>query len=360
MDQIGNLTKFWKNKRVLITGHTGFKGSWLSIILTLFKARITGYALKPKKNSLFIQAKLKNKLHNSYYRDINDHDFLEKVIKKDKPEIIIHLASQAIVLESYKNPYQTFKTNFFGTLNLLEIIKKNNFVKSAIFVTTDKVYKIKNKKKKYVEKDELGGTDPYSSSKVSQEILVNSYIKSFFSQSKKSFNKASTARSGNVVGGGDYSKNRLIPDLIKSINSNKPIFLRNPQHVRPWQHVLEPLNGYLILAKYQYQKKLSLSERTWNFGPLDRNFVNVNKIAIKSQKIFKKLKIRIAKKKINSFKETDVLKLSSKKAISILSWKQKWDIDQTLKKVFEWNNMKKNKISPYIICQKQIKEYFRF
>ena len=181
------------------------------------------------------------------------------------------------MLESYKNPYQTFKTNFFGTLNLLEIIKKNNFIKSAIFVTTDKVYKVKPQKKKYDEKDELGGTDPYSSSKVSQEILVNSYVKSF-SQSDKSSNKVSTVRSGNVVGGGDYSKNRLIPDLIKSINSNKPLLLRNPKHIRPWQHVLEPLSGYLTLAKYQYQKKLFISERAWNFGPLDKILLTLIKL----------------------------------------------------------------------------------
>ena len=263
MEKILKIKNFWKNRNVLITGHTGFKGSWLLIILKIFGAKVYGYSLKPKKNSLFEEANLKIKVSKNYFRNINDFNFLKKIIKKHKPEIIFHLASEALVLDSFNTPYKTFKTNLMVTLNLLEIIRNSDFVKSAVFVTTDKVYKKKNKLKyNHKEEDELKGHDPYSSSKVGQEVLVNSYVKSFFEYSNLK-TRVSTARSGNVIGGGDYSKNRLIPDLLDSLNKQK-LVLRNPNHIRPWQHVLEPLIGYLNLAQKQYQKKIKVKENIWN------------------------------------------------------------------------------------------------
>lgn len=348
---------FWKNKKVLITGHTGFKGSWLSIILNIFGANVFGYSLKPKKNSLFNEANVEKKIRKNYYRDINDFKFLNKIIKKHKPEIIFHLASEALVLDSYNSPYRTFKTNLIGTLNILEILKNLNFIKSAIFVTTDKVYKNKNKKNyNYKEEDELKGRDPYSSSKVGQELLVNSYVRSFFDYTKLK-NRVSTVRSGNVIGGGDYSTNRLIPDLLESLNKKKIFIMRNPNHVRPWQHVLEPLFGYLNLAQKQYQKKIKVKEYVWNFGPNKRNFISVKKLIDKIQYPREMIKVEKKNFKKNKFFETDVLRLSNKKAKKYLYWKPKWNLEYTLKKITEWNTSKKNNKSAYNICVKQIKEY---
>ena len=359
MEQILKKKIFWKNKKVLITGHTGFKGSWLSIILNILEANVYGYSLKPKKNSLFEEANIKTKICKNYFRDINDFNFLEKIIKKHKPEIIFHLASEALVLDSFNFPYKTFKTNLMGTLNLLEIIKKSNFVKSAIFVTTDKVYKEKNNLNySHLEVDELKASDPYGSSKVGQEILVNSYIKSFFNYTNLN-NRVSTVRSGNVIGGGDYSKNRLIPDLLESLDKNKIFVMRNSKHVRPWQHVLEPLNGYLSLAQKQYQKKIKVKENIWNFGPNNKNFISVENVIKKVQNLGVAVNIKKIKSKNKKFLETDVLKLSSKKAKKYLNWKPKWNIEYTIKKILEWNKLKNNKILVYKICVNQIKEYFK-
>ena len=358
MEKIINIKKFWKNKNVLITGHTGFKGSWLSIILKIFGAKVYGYSLKPKKKSLFQETNLKTKVNKNYFKDINDFNFLKKVIKKHKPEIIFHLASEALVIDSFNSPYKTFKTNLVGTLNLLEIIKNSNFVKSAVFVTTDKVYKKKNKLKyNHKETDELEGNDPYSSSKVGQEVLVNSYIKSFFDYTNLK-SRVSTARSGNVIGGGDYSKNRLIPDLLNSLNLQKKLVLRNPNHIRPWQHVLEPLIGYLNLAQKQYQKKIKAKENIWNFGPNNKNFVSVQELINKIQYLGIILKVKKNNSKKKKFFEAEVLRLSNKKAKKFLNWNPKWNLEYTLKKILEWNKLKKN-TPVYNICVKQINEYFK-
>ena len=206
--------RFWKNKKVFITGHTGFKGTWLSIILNLLGAKIYGYSLKPRKKSLFNQTNINKSLNSSTIADIRNFSLLKKKIHQFKPDVIFHLAAQPLVLESYKNPKNTYETNIIGTVNLLETIKKINSVKSVVIITTDKVYKINKKNVKYGELAELGGNDPYSASKASVELIVNSYIKSFFNDNKKK-TVISTARSGNVIGGGDYSENRLMPDIIQ-------------------------------------------------------------------------------------------------------------------------------------------------
>ncbi len=356
MGKIVNKKNFWKNKNVLITGHTGFKGSWMCILLHFFGANIYGYSLKPKKKSLFLQSNIGKKIKKNYFRDVNDLINLKKIINLHKPEIIFHLASEALVLDSYKNPYKTFKTNLLGTLNLLEILKNSNYVKSAVFITTDKVYK-DFKKKKYSEKDELGGNDPYSTSKVGQEILVNSYVKSFFKE-RKLKNRISTARSGNVIGGGDYSNNRLIPDLLNSINKNKKFIMRNPNHIRPWQHVIEPLVGYLNIAQKQYQRKIFVNENNWNLGPKDKNVIRVKEVVEKLKKLGANIKVKKISYKKNKSIETNFLRLNSRKAKKYLHWEPRWNLDLTLKKVLEWNKMKKNKMLVYNICTKQIKEYF--
>ena len=353
MENLANLKNFWKNKKVLVTGHTGFKGSWLVIILKYLNSKIYGYSLKPKKNSLYKSARINKLLSSNTFADINNYIKLKNTIKKIKPEIIFHLAAQPLVLESYKKPLETFNTNIIGTANLLEVIKSINSVKSVVIITTDKVYKINKKKLAFKETSELGGYDPYSTSKVGTEIIVNSYIQSFFQKSKLR-NCISTARAGNVVGGGDFSKNRLVPDIINSINNKTKLQIRNPNHIRPWQHVLDPLMGYLLLAKKQYLKKNLKQNHSWNFGPNSRSFKKVMDV-IKFMKSKKNFEYKILRKK--NYKETEILKLNSKKAHEELKWLPKWNFEDSLKFTIDWNNRVKKGLSAKIVCEQQFLMY---
>ena len=357
MDKINILKKFWKNKKVFITGHSGFKGSWLCIILKTLGAKIYGYSLEPETNSLFNQAHLKKILSKNYFKDIKDYKSLKNSINDVNPHIIFHLASQAIVSNAFVDPYQNFDTNIRGTLNLLEIIRVNKSIKSALIVTTDKVYKNENKKIKFNERDSLEGKDPYSASKVVQEILTFAYEKSFFSKNNLK-GKISTVRSGNVIGGGDYSNNRLVPDILDAINNKKILNLRNPKHIRPWQHVIEPLYGYLLLAKKQYENQLINIEPVWNFGPKKTNFINVAKICEIFKKYDSKLKTKVFKNSNNIYNESIVLMLDSKKSRKYLGWKPSLKIHQSVNKIMEWNNLKK-KMGAYKITEKQIIEYLK-
>ena len=355
MDNIKILKKFWKGKKVFITGHTGFKGSWMCILLNMLSSRIYGYSLKPKKISLFNQANCKKFIKKNYYENINDVKKLEKRINDVKPDILFHLAAQPLVSQSFIDPLETFNTNIIGTINVLNSVRKNKSLKSVVIITTDKVYKIKKTNKYYSENDELGGKDPYSASKVCAEIVTLSYINSFFKKTNIK-NKISTARSGNVIGGGDYSKNRLIPDIIKIINSKKIFELRNPNHIRPWQHVIEPMLGYLNLAQSQYQKKIIHINPNWNFGPNKKSFVKVIDIIKKIQKI-KKIKVKIKTKQ--NFFETEVLKLDSKKAKKFLKWYPKWDLNKSISNVIEWNDLFRKSKNAKKICEDQITNYLK-
>ena len=350
--QLISLTKFWANKKVFITGHTGFKGTWLCVVLKMLKSEIHGYSLRPKKTSLFNQSKISANLTSNIFADINNIKLLQKEIIRVKPEIIFHLAAQPIVLESYKNPVETFRTNIMGTVNLLNSIKNIKSIKAVVIITTDKVYKINKNNDSYKEDDLLGGFDPYSTSKVAVELIVDCYIKSFFKKSNLK-DKISTARAGNVIGGGDYSKDRLVPDIIQSINNNKKLIVRNPSYVRPWQHVIEPLIGYLLLAESQYNN-LKNKNHSWNFGPSIDNFKKVNEV-INIMKGFKNFNYIIDKS--NQLKETKILRLNSLKAQKRLKWKPIWNIKTTLKRVFEWNMLFKKGVSAKNICEKQILMY---
>jgi CDP-glucose 4,6-dehydratase len=349
VENISQLKKFWNKKKVFITGHTGFKGSWLCIILSYLNSNIYGYALKPEKNSLFNKSRIIKKLTNSTYSDINNIKKLKEKLKQSKPEIIFHLAAQPLVIESYKKPLKTFTTNIIGTLNLLECIREVKSIKSVVIITTDKVYKINKKDIKYKELDQLGGFDPYSASKVCTEIVVSSYIKSFF---KKTIlqNKISTARAGNVIGGGDFSKNRLVPDIIKAINNKKKLAIRNPNYIRPWQHVLDPLMGYLILAKKQYKNPINKNDHSWNFGPDNSNFKKVIDV-VEYMKEKEQFNYKLTKN--SKFKETSILKLNSYKAKTKLLWVSKWGFNEALNKTIEWNNLVKKGNSTKIVCEKQ-------
>ena len=346
--------KFWAKKKVFITGHTGFKGSWLSIFLTHLGAEVTGYSLPPNtKPSLFNLANIKKIIKKSIVSDVRNYSKLKSEIKKSKASILFHLAAQPLVRYSYLDPKETFDTNFSGSLNVLECIKQNKVVKTGIIITTDKVYDISNNKI-FKEDDKLGGLDPYSSSKVCVEFLFNSYLKSFFKEGNQ---KIATVRAGNVIGGGDYSLDRLVPDIYKSIKKEKKIVLRNPQAVRPWQHVLEPLSGYLLLAQNIHNKKFKKINQNWNFGP---NITSCKSVLYLARYLSKYLKLKIIISKKNSKKvfkpETSILRLSNYKSKNLLRWHPKWSINKSLDKIIEWNeNTRKHKYAN--VCIQQIKDY---
>ena len=351
-------SNFWKDKKVFVTGHTGFKGSWLCIFLKLLGAKVTGYALKPKTNpSLFKLAKIEEILKKSIYADIRNCKKLTKEIKQSKADIIFHLAAQPLVRHSYLYPQKTFDTNISGTLNILESIRKIKKIRSAIIITSDKVYDTSNNKI-YKETDKLGGVDPYSASKVCCEYLFSSYINSFFKGRSKQ--RLATVRAGNVIGGGDYSEDRLIPDIYKSAKKTKKIILRNPNSVRPWQHVLEPLNGYLILAEklYNNHKKLRNLQQSWNFGPNLSNCKSVKYIANFFSKHLKiKIKVEMTKSKI--FKpETNFLRLSNYKSKKFINWYPRWSLEKSLRAILNWHYLAEIR-NPRNICENQIKEFLK-
>ncbi len=321
---------FFKKKKIFITGHTGFKGSWLTYILYLSGANVTGYSLKPKnKNDNFNLLRLDKKVKN-YYDDVRNEKNLKKAIKKCKPDIIFHLAAQALVKESILKPKLTFSTNILGTLNILEIIKDIKSVKSAVIITSDKCYKNLEKKTGYLETDEIGGEDPYSASKAAAENIFYSYSKTFF-KNRNDLGLVST-RAGNVIGGGDWSKDRIIPDLIKSIILKKKFMIRSPNSTRPWQHIFDLLNGYLILSKKIYSNKKY--NGSWNFGP-NKKHVTVKTVVSQLIKLMgtkKNFLIRINKK----IKETGLLSLNINKSKKFLKWKPKLSSFQSLKLTAEW------------------------
>ncbi|MFA6171561.1 MAG: CDP-glucose 4,6-dehydratase [Patescibacteria group bacterium] len=331
------MKNFYRDKKILITGHTGFKGAWLTQILLNWGADIAGLSLLPETEpSLFEVLGLQKKITNYFY-DIRDYSLVRKVVLKERPEIVFHLAAQALVRESYDDPIKTFATNTMGTVHILHAIREAGCVKSAVIITTDKVYKNAGQNRPQKEADPLGGHDPYSASKAAAEMVIESYAKSFFNPAdfRKNHNTLiASARAGNVIGGGDWARDRLIPDFIRSACEKKnKLTIRKPKAIRPWQYVLDPLSGYLILAKRLHagEKKLSSA---WNFGPPKRSFVSV-------EEIMKKLSIMLgeADYKIrpqNDKPEADVLKLDASKAEKLLGWTPKYNLDQSLECAMEW------------------------
>lgn len=348
--ELNKLRKFWRGKKVFITGHTGFKGCWLSIFLNLLDAKLYGYALKPEKKSLFKKILCKKIFQDETYADINNLKLLKKKILKSKAEIVFHLAAQPLVINSYQAPIKTFKTNIFGTLNLLEVLRISKNIKSVVIITTDKVYKIKDKNILFNENHELGGIDPYSASKVCAEVVAESYFKSFLIEKNRI--NMSIARSGNVLGGGDHSKNRIIPDIINAIKYKKKLIIRNKKSVRPWQHVIEPLKGYILLAQKQFDNEIKITNNKWNFGPTKKNFITVEEIIYKIGRHYKINKIKFSKSK---FKETKQLKLNSKKAKKYLNWESILKIDDIIKYILEFEFSKNKDLEK--IMKKQIIKY---
>ena len=349
-----NLKKFYKNKKVLITGHTGFKGSWLSMCLNIFGAKVYGISLNEKNFKNLTIFKLKDKI-KSYNINVENFKNLETKVKKIKPDIIFHLAAQSLVKKSLREPYDTFISNTKGTLNILEIKKRNSFIKSLVIITSDKCYKNLESKHGYNEASELGGDDPYSASKAAAEILIISYLKSF----REKFTNTCSARAGNVIGGGDWSEGRIVPDIVRTIFKKKnKIIIRNPDAIRPWQHVLEPISGYIKLGflNYKYSKKYNTS---WNFGPKKKINFTVKKV-VESFAKYSEKKIKIIIKKNKNIKETSTLHLSSLKAKKQIKWESQWSHDYAIKQTANWYKAYYNKrINMADFTSKQILEYFK-
>jgi CDP-glucose 4,6-dehydratase len=357
-NKIKSLQKFWKNKKVFLTGHTGFKGSWFSILLNLLGAKVAGYSLRPEeKKNLFDLANLDKEIHKSIIGDIRDYSKLKKSILKFAPDFLVHMAAQPLVRYSYDHPKYTYEVNTLGTVNVLNILNELNFIKSALIVTTDKVYFNNNKKSFYRENDRLGGRDPYSNSKSCAELIVDSYNHSFLK--KKNINVA-TARAGNVIGGGDFSIDRILPDYFRSLSSkNKNLFLRSPNSIRPWQFILDPLYGYLLLLMKLY-KENTFEQHCWNFGPEKSNNKSVGYVVNLMNKEFNN-SVKVIKKSnvSNNYYESKLLMLNSERSKKTLSWKIKCNLNNSVKLICDWHKqflIKKNVLK---ICQQQIINYFK-
>ncbi|MBI5191907.1 MAG: CDP-glucose 4,6-dehydratase [Nitrospirae bacterium] len=351
--------EFWDRKKVFITGHTGFKGSWLSLWLTAMGAKVTGYALDPPTvPSLYELCKIGESVH-SIKGDIRDYKHLLTAIQESKPDIVIHLAAQSLVLHSYEHPVETFSTNVMGTVNLLEAVRNTKNIRAVLNVTTDKCYENKEWTWGYRENDTLGGHDPYSGSKVCSEMVTASYRHSFFNLSdyKKHRVLIATARAGNVIGGGDWAENRLIPDCIRAISDNKKIIIRNPNFTRSWQHVLEPLAGYMMLSQRLYEGDPASAD-AWNFGTDDIETKNIESVV----KIFCLMWGKGAAysvKKSKQLTEAKYLKLDSSKARMMLGWRTRWNLDRALQSIVEWTKGYIGGVGSRALCLNQINEYIK-
>ncbi len=325
---------FYKGKRVLITGHTGFKGSWMCMTLLFWGANVTGYALEsPTNPSLFDMCRLTDKM-DSVIGDIRDLEHLQKVFNEKQPEIVIHMAAQPLVRESYQNPIYTYETNVMGTVNVLECVRNTPSVKSVVNVTTDKVYLNREWIWGYRENEELNGYDPYSNSKSCSELVTSSYKLSFFNDMDIA---VSTARAGNVIGGGDFATDRIIPDCIRAVQKGQDIIVRNPYSTRPYQHVLEPVVAYLMLAEAQY-KDHNIAD-SYNVGPDDNDCWTTGELVTLFCNKWKNIigaDVKWVNKHDGGPHEANFLKLDCTKLKNTLNWKPHWNVDTTMEKIVEW------------------------
>lgn len=347
-----NEKNFFKNKKILIIGHSGFCGSWLTLIMSFLSKKIYGISLRPKKNQKLFHTFHIEKISKSYFIDICNYKKLNAKIKKINPDIIFHLASQSLVVDSYKNPLKTIMTNVIGNSNVLNICKNIKNLKSVIVVTSDKCYENKENKNFFIESDPMGGDDIYSASKACQEIVTKSFKINYFKNKRCSI---STVRAGNIIGGGDWSENRLIPDFYRSFFFNKRLIIRNPRSVRPWQNILDVLSGYIKLAYKHYHN--SNLQGAWNFGPLNKNQKSVYDILEILRKINsqnKNVKVKYLKPKIH---ESKFLNLNSKKSNIKLNWKPKFNLIENLKTTSKWYLLSNSEKLDF--SKKQIRDYFK-
>lgn len=348
---VNSSAHFWKDKKVLVTGHTGFKGSWLSVYLSNMGAKVLGYALPPPSNpSLFEVCKLDKKI-KSHFGDIRNYAELFEVSKTFQPDIVLHLAAQALVRPSYEDPIETYSTNVMGTVHVLEVARKLPSVKVVVNITSDKCYENIEKPIAYKESDRLGGHDPYSNSKACSELVSSAYRDSFFC---KDPNKVlATVRAGNIIGGGDWAHARLIPDCIRSLQEKKDIVIRNPKAVRPWQHVLEPVFGYALLTEKLWSEPEKFSG-AWNFGPEDASCVSVETVVDKMIKNWGSGSYSVTPSDLH---EAQMLKLDSTKAKTSLGWRPRWDLNKTVESLIDWYQRFYNNEDMYKITTRQIEDY---
>jgi CDP-glucose 4,6-dehydratase len=345
---------FWKNKKVLVTGHTGFKGSWLCLWLQGLGANVVGYSLAPPSDpNLFEEANVAQGM-TSLFGDIRDLGEMQKAIDNYKPEIVIHMAAQPLVRYSYNNPVETYSTNVMGTVNVLEAIRKCSNVRAVLVITTDKCYENKEWIWGYREDDPLGGHDPYSSSKACVELLISAYRKSYFNGDNNQIALAS-ARAGNVIGGGDWAIDRLIPDMVRAVTECRPVHIRNRNAIRPWQHVLEPLSGYLLLAQKLYEEGTNFDEG-WNFGPNDSDAKSVQWIV---EKFIQQWGEDACWKVDNDIHphEAHYLKLDCSKAKIRLNWQPKWSLEHALVRITAWHKAHQSGQNMRDFSLMQITEY---
>jgi len=354
---MSGLNSFFRGKKILITGHSGFKGSWLAHILLGMGSNVAGYSLKPDTEpNLFTVLGLSGRMTN-HFADIRNYRKVLSAMKKEKPDIVIHMAAQPLVRPSYDDPVYTYETNLMGTVNVLQAMKEVGGVKAVVMITTDKVYENKETRIPYKEGDELGGHDPYSASKACAEIAIRSYIRSFFSAGTKHETLVASARAGNVLGGGDWSQDRIVPDVVRAIfERNGQVVLRRPEAIRPWQHVLDPLHGYLMLAKGLYERDETLVG-AWNFAPKEGSGMSVEELT-------KKALARIGKgsyvvEREGEKHEMGILMLDAGKARNALGWSPRLGIDQALDWTFEWYKAYYEKEDMVKITDGQIEKFFK-
>lgn len=343
---------FWQDKRVFITGHTGFKGGWLALWLQSMGAKVTGYALSPATEpNLFTVAKLEQALVNHVIGDIRDAEQLKLAMQNAQPDIVLHLAAQALVRYSYSHPIETYNVNVMGTVHLLEAVRATPSVKAVVNVTTDKCYENREWAWGYRENEALGGFDPYSSSKGCAELVTAAYRQSFLHEAGVAL---ASARAGNVIGGGDWSVDRLIPDFLRAIDANESLVIRSPEATRPWQHVLEPLSGYLQLAERLFTDGAAFAE-AWNFGPLDEDARSVRWIVEQLAQLRPDLSWQCDS--APQVHEAHYLKLDSSKAGHRLPWQPRWRLATALQKTLAWHEAWYKDQNMQTFTLKQIEEY---
>ncbi len=354
MQSLNDLRDAFSGKRVLVTGHTGFKGTWLAFMLSKLGANVTGLGLDPAHSpNNFSLLGLKDKINNRI-GDIRDLSFVTSEIHKAQPEYIFHLAAQALVKESYTDPVNTFATNVLGSVNVLESVRHCSSVRSLIYVTSDKCYENKEWVWGYRESDTLGGHDPYSASKAAAEIIFSSYAASFFNEREQL--GAASVRAGNVIGGGDWSPNRIVPDCIRAYSQERPIVLRNPSATRPWQHVLEPLSGYLMLACKLYTEPKKWAG-AWNFGPSSTETRTVAQVVDELFRNMERQSMTVVNN-AHTHHEARLLQLNCDKATQLLGWHPRWNIAQTIKATANWYSAVSNGASVQDVTWNQIENYY--
>jgi len=349
---------FWNGKRVFLTGHTGFKGGWLSLWLASMGAKITGYALAPNTTpSLFKVAKIEADLEQSHLADIRELGKLQKAIADAKPEILIHMAAQSLVRYSYDNPIETYATNVMGTVHVLESIRTLDCLRAAVIITSDKCYENKEWVWGYRENEPMGGHDPYSNSKGCAELVTSAYRQSYFPPEKYSKHKVAiaSARAGNVIGGGDWSIDRLIPDAIKALEAKETLMIRNPLATRPWQHVLEPLSGYLVLAQALYEEGARF-DGGWNFGPRDENVRSVQEVINLLIKNWGSV-VNWVQDQDEQPHEAHSLKLDCSKARQYLGWAPHLSLEQAIESITQWHHAHQQQSDMREMSLRQIASY---